>query len=215
MSIILWNRPCSSFVICESFLWPTLQCLRHSCGSYGAQNGAGGPGEAAMAPREAGSVDFGSVLADQHSWSSNCSLWWWAQCSPEVFLIFCLRVAVGEQFGNFRLSQQPPLCPGGKLKCLHNQKTFSMDHRELKKRWVMWNWPPEITGLVSWEQEHIFILCADFHWEPSCCSKLSFVPVCELSNVHCAPEAHKLPSNSLQRLQNGGRETELLQWHAV
>lgn len=86
-----------------------------------------------------------------------------------------------------------------------------MDQRELKKRWVMWNWPPEITGLVSWEQEHIFILCADFHWEPSCCSKLSFVPVCELSNVHCAPEAHKLPSNSLQRLQNGGRETELLQ----
>lgn len=145
------------------FPWPTPQCLRHSCGSYDAWNGAGGLGEVAITPREAGSVDSGSVLADPCSWSSSCSLWWWVQCSPEVFLIFCLRVVVGEQFGNFRLSQQPHLCPGGKPECVHNQNTFSMDQRKVKKHWVMWCWPPEITGLVSWEQEYVFIPCTDFH----------------------------------------------------
>lgn len=41
-----------------------------------------------------------------------------------------------------------------KTKVFTQPKIFSIYQRELKKCWVMWNWPPEITGLVSWEHLH-------------------------------------------------------------
>lgn len=115
-----------------------------------------------------GRRSWGSSHGPQGSWF--CWFWlcacWSAQLELQLFPVvmgpvlswgfshFLSESCGGRAVWELQAFTTATLVSWRKTRVFTQPKTFSMDQRELKKRWVMWNWPPEITGLLSWEHLH-------------------------------------------------------------